>query len=84
MRVLTAIATIFIPLTFIVGVYGMNFDRDAGPWNMPELGQTLGHLFMWLVMIVIAVGMIIFFRRGKWFLTRCHIDDRLALLSDAR
>jgi len=67
MRVLTMIATIFIPLTFIVGVYGMNFDRDAGPWSMPELGQPLAYVFVWLVMIVIAIGMIIFFRSRKWF-----------------
>ncbi len=67
MRVLTVIATIFIPLTFIVGVYGMNFDRNAGPWSMPELGEPLGYLMVWLAMLVIAVGMVMFFRRRKWF-----------------
>ena len=67
MRVLTVIATIFIPLTFIVGVYGMNFDRNAGPWNMPELGEPLGYLSVWLIMIAIAVAMVIFFRSRKWF-----------------
>lgn len=66
MRVLTVIATIFIPLTFIVGVYGMNFDRSA-PWNMPELGWPYGYLLVWLVMIVIAVLMLMFFRRRGWF-----------------
>ncbi|MBT8110527.1 MAG: magnesium/cobalt transporter CorA [Gammaproteobacteria bacterium] len=67
MRVLTVIATIFIPLTFIVGVYGMNFDRGAGPLSMPELGQPLGYVFLWIVMIAIAIGMVIFFRSRKWF-----------------
>lgn len=67
MRVLTVIATIFIPLTFIAGVYGMNFDRSAGPWSMPELGQPFGYVFVWLVMLAVALGMIAFFRSRKWF-----------------
>lgn len=67
MRVLTVIATIFIPLTFIAGVYGMNFDRSAGPWSMPELGQPFGYVFVWLVMLAVAFGMIAFFRSRKWF-----------------
>lgn len=67
MRVLTVIATIFIPLTFIVGVYGMNFDRNAGPLSMPELGWAYGYVGSWVVMIVIAVSMLVFFRRRGWF-----------------
>jgi len=67
MRVLTIIVTIFIPLTFIVGVYGMNFDRTAGAWNMPEPGWPYGYLLVWLVMVVIAVLMLLFFRRRKLF-----------------
>ena len=67
MRVLTVIATIFIPLTFIVGVYGMNFDRSTGPLSMPELGQPLGYVFVWIAMLLIAVGMGLFFRSRKWF-----------------
>jgi len=67
MRILTVIATIFIPLTFIVGIYGMNFDRSAGPWNMPELGWPYGYALIWLVMIAIAVGMLIYFKRRRWF-----------------
>lgn len=66
MRLLTVIATIFIPLTFIVGIYGMNFDRKAGPWNMPELGWPYGYLLVWLTMIAVAVFMLLFFRRRKW------------------
>lgn len=67
MRVLTVIATIFIPLTFIVGVYGMNFDRSASRWNMPELGWPYGYLLVWGAMITIAVLMLLFFRRRGWF-----------------
>lgn len=67
MRVLTVIATIFIPLTFIAGIYGMNFDRSAGPSNMPELGWPYGYLTIWAVMIAIVVGMLLFFRRKGWF-----------------
>ena len=66
MRVLTIIATLFIPPTFIVGVYGMNFDRAASPWNMPELGWRYGYPFVWGIIIAITVGMIIFFYRKKW------------------
>lgn len=67
MRVLTVIATIFIPLTFIVGVYGMNFDRRAGPWAMPELGWSWGYPAVWGVMIAIAALMLVAFKRKDWF-----------------
>jgi len=65
MRTLTLVATIFIPLTFVVGVYGMNFDR-ASPWNMPELGWSYGYPITWVVMVGIAVGMVMFFKRRQW------------------
>lgn len=60
MKVLTTVATIFIPLTFIVGVYGMNFD------NMPELHWKYGYFATWAVMIGVVIGMITYFRRKKW------------------
>lgn len=63
MRVLTVIATLFIPLTFIVGLYGMNFDRAVSPWNMPELGWAYGYPLLWLVMLITTVVMLLFFRR---------------------
>lgn len=66
MRVLTVIATIFIPLTFITGVYGMNFDRTAGAWNMPELSWPYGYLLVWIMMILVALLMVVFFRRRGW------------------
>ena len=67
MRVLTVIATIFIPLTFIVGVYGMNFDRTASTWNMPEPGWPYGDLLVWVLMIGVVVAMMALFRRRGWF-----------------
>jgi magnesium transporter len=60
MKVLTIISTLFIPLTFIVGVYGMNFEF------MPELHTRWGYPLAWLVMILIAVAMLLFFKRRKW------------------
>jgi len=66
MKVLTLIATIFIPLGFIAGLYGMNFDRTASPWNMPELGWSLGYPFALGLMVATAVGFLIFFRRRGW------------------
>jgi magnesium transporter len=67
MKVLTIIATIFIPLTFIAGVYGMNFDPDASPWNMPELGWYWGYPAVMLFMLTIALGLLGFFKRKGWF-----------------
>jgi len=66
MKVLTIIATIFIPLTFIVGVYGMNFDPDRSPWNMPELRWYWGYVLVWLVMIAATAAMLVYFYRKGW------------------
>ncbi len=67
MKLLTVIATIFIPLTFIAGVYGMNFDPDASPWNMPELRARFGYPLVMLLFAVIGIGMAWMFRRRGWF-----------------
>ena len=56
----TVIASIFIPLTFLAGVYGMNFE------HMPELHTRWGYFVLWGVMAVIAIGQFIFFRRKNW------------------
>lgn len=66
MRVLTIIATIFIPLTFVVGVYGMNFHNPESPWAMPELGWYFGYPVVWGLMIVITAGLLWFFKRRGW------------------
>jgi len=60
MKVLTIIATIFMPLTFIAGVYGMNFKF------MPELEWHWGYPAIWLIMLTIGTSMLIYFRRKKW------------------
>lgn len=60
MKVLTIIGTIFIPLTFVTGIYGMNFDY------MPELSHPLGYFGTLALMAAVAVGMLVFFRRKKW------------------
>lgn len=60
MKVLTVIATIFIPLTFIAGIYGMNFQ------SMPELGWPYGYPLVLALMVAVAVGMWIYFRRQRW------------------
>jgi len=66
MRVLTVIATIFIPLTFITGIYGMNFMNDGSPWAMPELHWYYGYPLALLLMVGVAAGMLVYFRIKKW------------------
>ena len=66
MKLLTIIATIFIPLTFVAGVYGMNFDPDASPWNMPELRARFGYPLVMLLFLAIGLGMAWMFRRRGW------------------
>ena len=60
MTVLTIIATLFIPLTFLVGVYGMNFR------HMPELEWRWGYPLVWIVMSATAGGMLVYFRKRRW------------------
>lgn len=61
MKVLTIFASIFIPLTFIAGVYGMNFA------NMPELQWQYGYFAIWGVMVLVAISLVVFFKKRKWF-----------------
>lgn len=61
MKVLTIISTVFMPLSFIVGVYGMNLT------NMPELGWIWMYPFLWAIMISIAAAMLIYFKKKKWW-----------------
>lgn len=67
MKLLTVISSIFIPLTFIVGIYGMNFNNDKSPWNMPELDWYWGYPLCWLIMLATAFSLIYFFWRRGWF-----------------
>ena len=66
MRVLTVIATIFIPLSFFTGLWGMNFDTESSPWNMPELEWQLGYPFALGLMATIAGVMLFYFWRKGW------------------
>jgi magnesium transporter len=66
MKVLTIISTIFIPLTFIAGVYGMNFDPRDGPLSMPELRSPYGYVGVLALMLGIAIAMLLYFRRLGW------------------
>ena len=60
MKVLTIFSAIMLPLTFIAGVYGMNFD------NMPELHSRYGYYGVWIIMVVVAIAMLLFFKRRGW------------------
>lgn len=66
MKVLTIMATLFIPLTFICSIYGMNFDPGSSPLNMPELRWYFGYPFALSLMALTAIGLLIYFRRKGW------------------
>ena len=72
MKVLAVISTIFIPLTFIVGVYGMNFAEkneitgEHFPMNMPELYSPYGYVAVWMVMLAIVVFQLYFYFKKGW------------------
>ena len=61
MKELTIVSTIFIPLTFLAGIWGMNFS-----W-MPELNWKYGYLFAWILMLVTGTAVYLLFRRKKWY-----------------
>ena len=65
MKVLAIISTVFIPLTFIAGIYGMNFQANS-KWAMPELSWAYGYPMVWCLFIIITIGMLIWFRKKRW------------------
>jgi magnesium transporter len=75
MKLLTVISTIFIPLTFIAGVYGMNFNTEKSPLNMPELNWYWGYPVCLAVMLAISIGLVFFFWRRGWFENFSTIKD---------
>ncbi len=72
MKILTIIATIFMPLGFIAGLYGMNFDAKASPWNMPKLVWYWSYPFALGLMLVVALGLVSFFSQRRWILSRAN------------
>lgn len=66
MQVLTVIATIFIPLSFVASLYGMNFNPEVSPWNMPELSWYYGYPYAISIMLVMTLVMLVYFRRRGW------------------
>ena len=66
MKTLAVVSTVFIPLTFIAGIYGMNFNPSASPWNMPELNWYWGYPFCLGMMAAIAIILITYFWRRGW------------------
>ncbi|MCB1184150.1 magnesium/cobalt transporter CorA [bacterium] len=67
MKVLTVISTLFIPLSFIAGLYGMNFDPAISAWNMPELGWKFGYPYALGLMVLCSAGLVAWFYRKGWF-----------------
>jgi len=65
-KLLTLIATLFIPGTFIASLYGMNFDRNAGPLSMPELSWSFGYVTVLLIIGLSMLGMLAYFRGRRW------------------
>jgi magnesium transporter len=65
-NLLTIISTIFIPLTFLAGIWGMNFDPDSSPWNMPELRAWFGYPAALGFMLIVALFLVLYFRWKKW------------------
>jgi magnesium transporter len=75
MKVLTIIATIFMPLSFLASLYGMNFNTGASRWNMPELNWPFGYPLLLAFMIAITVVMLFFFQRHGWLGKTDAADD---------
>jgi magnesium transporter len=76
MKTLTVIATIFLPLSFIAGVYGMNFETEVSPWNMPELNWRFGYPYSLALMAAVAAGMLYYFKRRGWLRGDPSRDER--------
>jgi magnesium transporter len=83
MKVLTIFSTIFIPLTFITSLYGMNFDPDASPWNMPELRWVYGYPFVVVLMLGVAALTFGYIYRKGWIGKAARLRPEIAPSRDA-
>ncbi len=72
MKVLTVVSTVFLPMTFIAGVYGMNFATNASPYNMPELAWRYGYPFSIVLMIASATSLLVYYWHKGWIGRRDH------------
>ena len=70
MKFLTVVTSIFIPLSFVTGLYGMNFNADASPYNMPELSLRYGYVAVLTFMVIAVAIMLYYFTRKKWILVK--------------
>ena len=76
MKVLTVVTTIFIPLTFIAGVYGMNFNTESSGTNMPELNWRYGYVGVMAFMLAVACGLLWFFARKGWLRSQITLEEK--------
>ena len=74
-KLLTIIATVFIPLSFLTGIYGMNFDVDISPYNMPELRWRFGYPIFLLIIFVVGFTELFFFWKNGWFKNAIEIKN---------
>ena len=75
MKTLTLMSTVMLPLTFIAGIYGMNFDPDVSPYNMPELRWFMGYPFALVLMAVVAGAILLWFRKKGWIGSAARSDS---------
>jgi magnesium transporter len=76
MKTLTMVSTVFIPLTFLSGLYGMNFDNDISPYNMPELRWRYGYFILLGAMLLISASMFWVFKRRGWLGADRSVDEQ--------
>ncbi len=78
MKVLTVLSTVFLPMTFIAGVYGMNFDPQRSPWNMPEIEWAYGYPFAIALMLTSAISLLVYYRSKGWIGRKGDAYSRVA------
>jgi magnesium transporter len=78
MKVLTILSTVFLPMTFVAGVYGMNFNPDRSTWNMPELNWVYGYPFAIVLMLASAGSLLLFYRSRGWIGKKGDAYSRVA------